>query len=80
MKNLICKFYDLPGDFQVEMMGLLQEGELERTSFPKRGKIVDGVIFLKDDTKYLVPMHSIARIKPEPDLDTVEVHSFEGEE
>jgi hypothetical protein len=53
---------------------------LERTSFPKRGKIVDGVIFLKDDTKYLVPMHSIARIKPEPDLETVEVHSFEGEE
>ena len=51
MKNLICKFYDLPGDFQIEMMGLLKEGELERTSFPKSGKIVDGVIFLKEDIK-----------------------------
>ena len=80
MKNLICKFYDLPGDFQIEMMGLLKEGELERTSFPKSGKIVDGVIFLKEDIKYLVPMNSIARIIPEPDLDAVEVHSFEGEE
>ncbi|MBT6030032.1 MAG: hypothetical protein HOH13_06980 [Crocinitomicaceae bacterium] len=80
MRNLIRNYYDLPGDFQIEMMNLLKEGELERTTFPKSGEIVDGVIFLKDDNKFLVPMQSIARIKPEPSLDALETHSFEGEE
>ena len=80
MRNLIRNYYDLPGDFQIEMMNLLKEGELERTTFPKSGEIVDGVIFLKDDNKFLVPMQSIARIKSEPSLDALETHSFEGEE
>ena len=62
------KFYDLPGSIQVEMMGRLKEGELERMSFPYKGQLVDGVIFLKDDVRYLIPLQSIARVKPDPVL------------
>ncbi len=68
----------MPGDFQVEMMALLRDGELERTSFPRKGQVVDGVIYLKEDTKFLIPLSTIG-VGPDADLGSIAEMSFEEE-
>ena len=49
MKSKMKKFTDLPGDVQVEMKSRLKDGELDRMSFPYKGQLTDGVIFLKNE-------------------------------
>lgn len=68
MKNVMKKFYDLPGSIQEEMMACLRDGELERMSFPYKGKLTDGVIYFKEEVRYLIPLESVPRVKPDPVL------------
>jgi hypothetical protein len=79
MKNVMKKFYDLPGDVQVEMRTSLKEGELERMSFPYKGKLTEGVIFLLEEVRYLIPLSSIPSVKPDPILGTDLDFSLEEE-
>lgn len=77
MKNVMKKFYDLPGGVQVEMRSRLKDGELERMSFPYKGELTEGVIFLKEEVRYLIPLSSIPSVKPDPALGADVDFSFE---
>jgi len=79
MKTFMKKFYELSGQMQEELLGILKEGSFERMRFPYQGKVVDGIIFLKDDVRYLVPADTIARIKPDPVLGADIEFSLEDE-
>ena len=68
MKSVMKSYYDLPGSIQEELMSRLKEGGLERMSFPYKGKLTDGVIFLTDEIRYLVPLNTVAKAKPDPIL------------
>jgi len=80
MKTHMKKFYDLPGSVQEDLLANYKRGELESMRFPFKGKVVDGIIFLKDDIRYLVPTDTIARAKPDPVLGIELDLSLEDEE
>ncbi len=59
MNRVIKGFGKFNESLQEEIYGLFQEGELERAKFPFQGEIADGVIFVDDDTTYLIPVTTI---------------------
>lgn len=59
MNRVIKGFGKFSEAMQEEIYALFQEGELERAKFPFQGEISDGVIFVDDDTTYLIPVSTI---------------------
>jgi hypothetical protein len=77
MKTYMKRFYELPGRVQEELLANYKSGELESTRFPFKGKVVDGIIFMKEEVRYLVPTDTIARVKLDPLLGVELDLSFE---
>ena len=59
MNRVIKGFGKFNESLQEEIYSLFQEGELERAKFPFQGEIADGVIYVDDDTTYLIPVSTI---------------------
>lgn len=59
MNRVIKDYSKLPADLQEEVYVEYSERGLERTSFPYKGNITDGVIFKGDDVIYLIPISTI---------------------
>ncbi|MEJ6583008.1 MAG: hypothetical protein QNL61_11055 [Crocinitomicaceae bacterium] len=59
MNRVIKDFAKFDDSTQEEIYAAYSEGELERTSFPFKGEISEGVIYKKDENHYLIPRSSI---------------------
>ncbi len=59
MNRVIRSFTKFSNQLQDEIYELYYEGELERTSFPYKGIIVDGVIYKTTEEMFLVPISTI---------------------
>lgn len=59
MDRVIKNFSKLARSQREEVYTAYHDNESERTTFPYKGAIVDGVIFRTDDVIYLVPISSI---------------------
>lgn len=82
MSRVIRAFSKLKSSIRDEVyMGYI-EGEVERTSFPYKGKIVDGIIYQYEDVVYLVPISTIVagRSGTSDDLDDEDAPNLEGNE
>lgn len=71
MNRVIKDFAKFDESTQDEIYAAYSEGELERTSFPFKGEISEGVIYKADETHYLIPRSSIiaGRAGSSEDLD-----------
>lgn len=59
MNRVIKDFAKFDDSTQEDIYAAYSEGVLERTSFPFKGEISEGVIFKTDETHYLIPRSSI---------------------
>lgn len=59
MNRVIKNYSKLHHSLREEIYEGYSEGDLERTSFPYQGKLVDGVIYKSEDCVYLVPISTI---------------------
>ena len=59
MNRVIKNYSKLNSSLQDEVYMGYSEGELERTAFPYKGKITDGVICQYEDVIYLIPISTI---------------------
>lgn len=59
MNRVIKDFAKFDDSTQEDIYAAYSDGELERTSFPFKGEISEGVIYKKDETHYLIPRSSI---------------------
>lgn len=59
MNRVIKDFAKFDDSTQEDIYAAYSEGELERTSFPFKGEISEGVIYKTDETHYLIPRTSI---------------------
>ncbi|TNE52791.1 MAG: hypothetical protein EP338_14230 [Bacteroidetes bacterium] len=59
MNRVIRDFSRLSKDQQSILLEGYAEGGLERTSFPYKGSLCDGLILKEDEVIYLVPIRSI---------------------
>lgn len=59
MSKVIRSFVKFDSSDKDTIFNDYSEGELERTSFPYQGKLVDGIIFIKEESTYLVPISTI---------------------
>ena len=59
MNRVIKEYAKLRSSLRDEVYMGYSEGDLERTSFPHKGKMVDGVICQYEDVLYLIPIFSI---------------------
>lgn len=59
MNRVIRNYSRLNSSLREEVYTGYSEGELERTVFPYKGKITDGVICQYEDTIYLIPISTI---------------------
>ncbi len=59
MNRVIKNYSKLQSSLRDEVYMGYAEGELERTSFPYKGKITDGVICQYEDIIYLIPISTI---------------------
>ncbi len=71
MNRVIKDFAKFDDATQEDIYAAYSEGELERTSFPFKGEISEGVIYKADETHYLIPRSSIiaGRAGSSEDLD-----------
>ena len=71
MIRVIKDYSKFHGTLQEEIYSKYSEGDLERTTFPYKGAIADGVIFQSDDAIYLIPISTIVagRAGSSEDLD-----------
>jgi hypothetical protein len=63
MNRVIKGFGKFNENEQEEIYSLYQEGVLGRATFPFQGEIADGVIFVDEDTTYLIPVSTIKASK-----------------
>ncbi|MDP5099271.1 MAG: hypothetical protein NWQ27_04710 [Crocinitomicaceae bacterium] len=59
MNRVIKDFAKFDDSTQEDIYAAYSDGELERTSFPFKGEISEGVIYKTDETHYLIPRSSI---------------------
>jgi hypothetical protein len=59
MNRIIKIFTKLSPSLRDEVYKRYSEGDLERTSFPFRGDIVDGLIYDSEGVVYLIPISTI---------------------
>lgn len=59
MGKVIRDFSKLSKILQEEVYELFQEGELERTVFPFKGTLQEGVIFQYEEDTFLIPKSTI---------------------
>ncbi len=59
MNRVIKDFAKFDDSTQEDIYAAYSEGELERTSFPFKGEISEGVIYKTDEIHYLIPRSSI---------------------
>lgn len=59
MNRVIKDFAKFDDSTQEDIYAAYLEGELERTSFPFKGEISEGVIYKTEETHYLIPRASI---------------------
>lgn len=59
MNRVIKDFAKFDDSMQEDIYAAYSEGELERTSFPFKGVISEGVIYKTDETHFLIPRSSI---------------------
>ena len=59
MNRVIKDFAKFDDSTQEDIYASYSEGELERTSFPFKGEISEGVIYKTEETHYLIPRSSI---------------------
>ncbi len=59
MNRIIKSFTKLHPSLRDEVYKGYSEGDLERTSFPFRGDIVDGIIYNSEEVVYLIPISTI---------------------
>lgn len=63
MRKMIKSFKTLSKVIQRDLYNMYAESGLERTVFPYKGALEEGVIYKSGDFMYLVPITSIAEIK-----------------
>ena len=61
MRKLIKSFENLTKHTQVKVLDSFLSGSLERTLFPYRGSMTEGVIFKEEDDIYLISISSIRK-------------------
>lgn len=59
MSKVIRAFEKLNKHLQMDLYSAYSEGELERTVFPYKGDLTEGVIYKEEEDTYLVPISSI---------------------
>lgn len=59
MKRVIREMSKFPNAEARIILEAYKENELESTTFPHKGKLVDGVIYRKEDALYLIPVLSV---------------------
>tara|TARA_R110002072_G_scaffold226960_3_gene383858 strand:+ start:157 stop:426 length:270 start_codon:yes stop_codon:yes gene_type:complete len=59
MNRVIKNYLKLNSMLRDEVYIGYLEGELERTAFPYKGKITDGIIYQYEDIIYLIPISTI---------------------
>lgn len=59
MNRVIKDFLKIEKDLQEEIYAAYSEGLLERTNFPFRGEIAEGVIYKGEDVVYLIPKSTL---------------------
>jgi hypothetical protein len=64
MGKLIRSFKNLSKNQQNRIVEALELGELERTVFPYKGVLQDGIIFQDEGNTYLIPISSFSGFKP----------------
>ncbi|MFT6501470.1 MAG: hypothetical protein ACJASQ_001582 [Crocinitomicaceae bacterium] len=81
MSRIIKSYTKLHPSLRDEVYRGYSDGNLERTSFPYKGKVVDGLIYTSEDVVYLVPISTIiaGRAGSSDDLDD-EDESFDIED
>jgi hypothetical protein len=60
MNKVIKDYAKFDDELQDEIYVAYSDGELERATFPFKGKIEDGVLFVWEDTTYLIPKSTIS--------------------
>ena len=63
MNRVIKGFGKFNENEQEEIYSLYQDGVLGRATFPFQGEIADGVIFVDEETTYLIPVSTIKASK-----------------
>lgn len=56
MKNVIKKYSELAVNIQQNLTKAIDRGDVEKISFPYKGEITSGLVYIEDDVKYLVVM------------------------
>ncbi|MFT6982135.1 MAG: hypothetical protein ACJAUD_000902 [Crocinitomicaceae bacterium] len=81
MSRVIKSYSKLHPSLREEVYTGYSDRSLERTSFPYKGKIVDGLIYTSEDVVYLIPISTIiaGRAGSSDDLDD-EYESFDIED
>jgi len=82
MSRIIKSFTKLHPSLRDAIYSGYSDGELERTSFPYKGNIVDGLIYDSEEVVYLIPISTIieGRTGSSDDLDDDdESFNIEGE-
>jgi hypothetical protein len=59
MSGIIKSFTKLHPSLRDEVYSGYSDGDLERTPFPYKGNIVDGLIYDSEDIVYLIPISTI---------------------
>jgi hypothetical protein len=59
MSRIIKSYTKLPPSLRDEVYMGYSDGELERTSFPYKGNVVDGIIYDSEEVVYLIPISTI---------------------
>lgn len=59
MNRVIKEYSKLPSSLRDKVYTRYSEGKVERTSFPFKGKIVDGVIYPFEGVIYLIAISTI---------------------
>ena len=82
MNRIIKDYSKLHLSLRDEVFMGYSEGDLERTSFPYKGKITEGVICQYEDAIYLVPISTIVagRSRSSVDLDDDESELIDFED
>lgn len=63
MNRVIKDYTKIDKDLQEEIYEAFSQGGLERTSFPFRGAIAEGVIYKGEDITYLIPLSTVVKGK-----------------
>ena len=63
MNRVIKDYTKIDKDLQEEIYEAFSQGGLERTTFPFRGAIAEGVIYKGEDITYLIPLSTVVKGK-----------------